>query len=161
MLVPAPNQPSVFAVPSPAGATPARQVIERDAPPPLARRAVRQPGAGGGRLASAAPSVVDDDEDRPLGDPVADYAVLYLGGRWLKASPAFNRELCERVGVAPLDFDGSGDALLHPFDGTGGRYMEYVRDHGTFDDLPLQRILDTYARAYPGLAMGPSDRRPT
>jgi transglutaminase-like putative cysteine protease len=89
------------------------------------------------------------------------YAVLHLGGRWLKASPAFNRELCERVGVAPLDFDGSGDALLHPFDGTGGRYMEYVRDHGTFDDLPLQRILNTYARAYPGLAMGPSDRRPT
>ncbi|MSW50913.1 MAG: transglutaminase [Actinobacteria bacterium] len=88
------------------------------------------------------------------------YAVLHLNGQWLKASPAFNRELCERVGVTPLEFDGSHDALLHPFDATGSRYMEYVRDHGTFDDLPLRRILDTYARAYPGLSMGPGVERP-
>jgi transglutaminase-like putative cysteine protease len=88
------------------------------------------------------------------------YAVLYLGGRWLKASPAFNRELCERTGVEPLDFDGTADALLHPFDASGGRYMEYVNDHGTFGDLPLRRILQAYAQAYPGLPMGPGDQRP-
>lgn len=88
------------------------------------------------------------------------YAVLHLGGRWLKASPAFNRELCERMGVEALDFDGAHDALLHPFDASGGRYMEYVHNHGTFDDLPLDRILQAYAEAYPGLSMGSDAQRP-
>lgn len=88
------------------------------------------------------------------------YAVLQIEGRWLKASPAFNRELCDRVGVQPLDFDGSADALLHPYDAVGARYMEYVNDHGTFSDLPLPQILRAYELAYPGLPMGPSGRRP-
>jgi len=34
------------------------------------------------------------------------YAVLWLDGRWVKATPAFNVELCQRFGVRPLDFDG-------------------------------------------------------
>lgn len=77
------------------------------------------------------------------------YSTLYVGGCWLKASSAFNRELCERFGVEPLDFDGTSDALLHPFSGDGSKYMEYVADHGTFDDLPLAELLEDYRRAYP------------
>ena len=77
------------------------------------------------------------------------YSTFFVGGRWTKASSAFNRELCERFGVAPLDFDGREDALLHPFSGDGSRYMEYVHDRGTYADLPLDEILagirETYA----------------
>jgi transglutaminase-like putative cysteine protease len=79
------------------------------------------------------------------------YSVLFIGGRWLKASPAFNAELCARFGVPPLDFDGESDALLHAFSGDGSRYMEYLTDHGTFDDLPLEELLEDYRRAYPAL----------
>lgn len=79
------------------------------------------------------------------------YSVLWVGGAWRKASPAFNRELCERFGVEPLDFDGASDALLHQFSGDGSRYMEYVGDHGTFDDLPLETLLAAYHEAYAGL----------
>lgn len=79
------------------------------------------------------------------------YSTLFVGGRWTKASPAFNAELCARFGVPPLDFDGSRDALLHAFAGDGSRYMEYVREHGVYRDLPLERILtalrETYAAA--------------
>ena len=35
------------------------------------------------------------------------YSTLFVGGRWTKASPAFNAELCARFGVPPLDFDGT------------------------------------------------------
>jgi hypothetical protein len=77
------------------------------------------------------------------------YAVLYLDGRWLKASPAFNAELCARFGVAPLDFDGTADALLHAYDGRGERYMEYLDDHGDFDDLPFQQLADAMQTHYP------------
>ena len=81
------------------------------------------------------------------------YSVLFIGGRWLKASPAFNAELCARFGVAPLEFDGETDALLHAFSGDGSKYMEYIEDHGTFDDLPLEELLEDYRRAYPGLSV--------
>ena len=77
------------------------------------------------------------------------YSTLFLGGCWLKASSAFNAELCARFGVAPLEFDGTSDALLHPFSGDGSKYMEYITDHATFDDLPLEELLDDYRRAYP------------
>jgi transglutaminase-like putative cysteine protease len=79
------------------------------------------------------------------------YSVLYLGDRWLKASPAFNAELCARFGVPPLDFDGRSDALLHAFSGDGSKYMEYINDHGAYDDLPLEELLEEYRRAYPAL----------
>lgn len=79
------------------------------------------------------------------------YSTFFVGGRWTKASSAFNRELCERFGVAPLDFDGRTDALLHPFAADGSKYMEYVRERGTYADLPLRTMLldlrDAYGRA--------------
>ncbi len=82
------------------------------------------------------------------------YSTLFVGGRWTKASPAFNAELCARFGVPPLDFDGTHDALLHAFAGDGSQYMEYVREHGVYADLPLERILGAYREAYPAMGMG-------
>lgn len=82
------------------------------------------------------------------------YAAVFVEGSWAKASPAFNRELCDRFGVAALDFDGRQDALLHPFSGDGSRYMEYVTDHGTFDDVPFETICAVFRETYPGLTVG-------
>ena len=77
------------------------------------------------------------------------YAELHVDGAWRKATPAFNATLCDRFGVAPIEFDGTRDALLHQFTADGSRHMEYVRDRGVFADLPLERILDAFAAAYP------------
>jgi transglutaminase-like putative cysteine protease len=79
------------------------------------------------------------------------YASLHLGGRWIKATPTFNIALCERFGAKPLEFDGTEDALLHPFDQGGRRHMEYVRDHGTFPDVPVPRLIAAMRAAYPSL----------
>jgi transglutaminase-like putative cysteine protease len=76
------------------------------------------------------------------------YTDLHLDGRWVKATPAFNAELCTRFGVAPIEFDGREDALLHPFTPDGDTYMEYVRDRGVFADLPLQEIVDAFTEVY-------------
>src|SRR5512140_2068859 len=66
------------------------------------------------------------------------YVSMLLDGRWVKATPAFNVEMCRRFGVLPLEFDGTSDSLLHPHNVRGERHMEYVRDRGLFDDLPYE-----------------------
>ncbi len=76
------------------------------------------------------------------------YSELHVEGRWLKASSAFNIELCERFGTKVLDFDGTADALMHPFDESGKRHMEYVRQRGSFADLPLDQIFETFDELY-------------
>ncbi len=86
------------------------------------------------------------------------YTDLYLGGGWRKATPAFNRELCSRFGVPPLEFDGTADAMLHAFDGEGRRYMEYVRDRGTFVDLPLDEMLRVFRELYAGAELQSAER---
>jgi transglutaminase-like putative cysteine protease len=68
--------------------------------------------------------------------------------RWFKLSTAFNIELCDRFGVTPLEFDGTADALMHPFDRSGNRHMEYTNQRGSFDDLPLDRMLADFAEMY-------------
>ncbi len=79
------------------------------------------------------------------------YTELYLSGRWVKATPAFDRALCERAGLKPLDFDGATDSLFQPFDQAGRRHMEYLRDRGTFADVPFDVIRADFIANYPSL----------
>lgn len=83
------------------------------------------------------------------------YSELLLDGRWFKLSTAFNIELCERFGVKTLDFDGTDDALMHPFDTSGNRHMEYVNQRGSFDDLPYEQIVADFAEFYPEWGSAP------
>ncbi len=78
------------------------------------------------------------------------YTDILIEGRWLKATPAFNLQLCERFGLVPLEFDGTGDSIYHPYDRAGNRHMEYVHQRGSFDDLPLTQMLADFAALYPG-----------
>ncbi|THD69790.1 transglutaminase domain-containing protein [Robertkochia marina] len=74
---------------------------------------------------------------------------VYHKGAWLKASPTFNKELCDKFGVDPVDFDGSADALLQPYDARGEVFMEYLEDYGHFEDVPYEFILNTFKENYP------------
>jgi transglutaminase-like putative cysteine protease len=76
---------------------------------------------------------------------------LFLGGKWIKATPTFNLSLCEKFGVKPLDFDGENDAVLHPFDQAGKRHMEYLLDRGAHADFPRDEMLRAYGEHYPHL----------
>ncbi|GMV54548.1 MAG: hypothetical protein AMXMBFR6_03530 [Betaproteobacteria bacterium] len=78
------------------------------------------------------------------------YTLLYLDDHWVKASPAFNLGMCQRFDVLPLEFDGIHDALLHPYDARDRRHMEYLGEHGTFSDLPIDFVLKTLWERYPG-----------
>lgn len=77
------------------------------------------------------------------------YVELWLDGRWVAATPAFNRGLCEHLGVAPLEFDGRSDSVFQEYDHAGGRFMEYVQDHGVFADIPVDAMVAAWREAYP------------
>ena len=79
------------------------------------------------------------------------YVSLWLDGRWVKATPAFNLDMCRRFGVLPLDFDGEHDSLMHPYNSANQRHMEYVRQRGEFDDLPYDELVADMVRMYPQL----------
>jgi transglutaminase-like putative cysteine protease len=79
------------------------------------------------------------------------YAELLLEGRWVKATPAFNVELCRRFRVKPLEFDGREDSIFHPFDEQDRRHMEYLRDRGSHADVPVEEIMQAFREAYPVL----------
>src|SRR5207248_528482 len=74
---------------------------------------------------------------------------LYLEGRWVKATPAFNLSLCQRFGVHPLEFDGRRDSLFHEYDQAGRKHMEYLRERGHYADVPYESILADLRKAYP------------
>ncbi len=76
------------------------------------------------------------------------YSLLYLDDKWVKATPAFDAKLCEKHGVVPVEFDGEKDAVFHFYDRNGHPHMEYLKDRGTYDDLPLKEIYDTYLHEY-------------
>lgn len=76
------------------------------------------------------------------------YTELYLGDRWVAATPAFNRELCEKLGVAPLEFDGEHDSIFQAYDRIAGRFMEYVEDHGSHPDVPFDAMIAAWKHHY-------------
>jgi transglutaminase-like putative cysteine protease len=79
------------------------------------------------------------------------YTDILLDGTWVKATPAFNSELCRRLGLEPLEFDGRSDSLLHPYDRAGRLYMQYLADRRTFADVPYDAIMAAFRTHYSAL----------
>jgi transglutaminase-like putative cysteine protease len=77
------------------------------------------------------------------------YTEMHIDGRWVKATPAFNLELCRRFRVKPLEFDGREDSIFHPFDEDERRHMEYLRERGVYADVPVDEIQRAFREAYP------------
>jgi transglutaminase-like putative cysteine protease len=77
------------------------------------------------------------------------YTDLLLDAGWVKATPAFNFSLCTRFRVKALEFDGRTDSLFHPFDQDNRRHMEYVRERGTYGDVPADEIRRVFSETYP------------
>jgi transglutaminase-like putative cysteine protease len=77
------------------------------------------------------------------------YAEILLNNKWVKATPVFNAELCDKLGVEPLEFDAKHDAVFQESDKKGNPFMEYTEDHGTFTDVPLEAITLGMKTHYP------------
>jgi transglutaminase-like putative cysteine protease len=87
------------------------------------------------------------------------YAEVWLDGRWVKATPAFNRELTERFGLKPLEWDAATDSIYHPFDLSGRRHMEYLAYRGVFADIPFDEIRSAFRHYYPRMTRAQEEMR--
>ena len=76
------------------------------------------------------------------------YAELYLGGKWVKVTPAFDSKMCAENRLVPVEFDGSTDAMLPSRDRDGARHIEYLRIRCQHhDDIDPQMLMDELMKA--------------
>ena len=76
------------------------------------------------------------------------YTEMVLEDRWVIATPAFNRELCQRHKVAPLEFNGREDSIFQPYNMDKKKFMEYVAYHGSYADIPVDLIVAAWQDTY-------------
>jgi transglutaminase-like putative cysteine protease len=76
------------------------------------------------------------------------YSELYIGGKWVKATPAFDIGMCQENRIVPVDFDGQNDAIFHSHNLDGELHIEYVHDHGHFVDIPYDDMFAAWKRIY-------------
>jgi transglutaminase-like putative cysteine protease len=79
--------------------------------------------------------------------PDHGYAELYLEGKWVKATPAFDLKMCQKNRIIPVEFDGKNDAKFHSHNQDGKLHIEYVKDCGTYQDVPLDKIWEALTQA--------------
>lgn len=76
------------------------------------------------------------------------FTEFHLEGKWVKATPAFNKELCAKHGVAPLEFNGREDSIFQPYSCDKRKFMEYLEFHGSFADIPVGKIVRAFEKTY-------------
>jgi len=76
------------------------------------------------------------------------FVEFYLVGKWVKATPAFNSELCKRHRVPPLEFNGREDSLFQAYNLEKKKFMEYVAFHGIYADIPVALIVKVWRKVY-------------
>ena len=76
------------------------------------------------------------------------YSELYVESKWVKATPAFDLKMCQENRIIPVEFDGRNDAIFHSHNSDGKLHIEYVQDHGCYEDVPLDEMFASWAKVY-------------
>jgi transglutaminase-like putative cysteine protease len=76
------------------------------------------------------------------------YTELYISGKWVKATPAFDLKMCQKNRIIPVEFDGQNDAIFHSHNLDGQLHIEYVADHGCRVDVPVDEIIAAWEQHY-------------
>ena len=76
--------------------------------------------------------------------PFHGFAELYIDGRWVHASPAYDLATCRKKGFIPVEFDGVNDAKDSEYTKSGQLHMKHIQYHGPYEDLPLDEIYSYY-----------------
>ena len=76
------------------------------------------------------------------------YVEMFIKGKWVSAAPVFEKALCDKLEIFPVEFDGRSDALFHRLDKQGRTHIEYIKYHGVYADIPLDEIMEAWGKLY-------------
>jgi transglutaminase-like putative cysteine protease len=76
--------------------------------------------------------------------PDHGFAEMYLDGRWVKANASFDIATCKDF-IIPVEFDGKKDALFNSHTRDGRLHIEYVLFRDSYDDVPVEKIIEWVA----------------
>jgi transglutaminase-like putative cysteine protease len=79
------------------------------------------------------------------------YNEVFINGKWIKCTVAFNKELCDKLNVNTLEFDGYNDYIFQEYDKSGSQFMLYEKDYGPFHEFPHDMWLFESKKYYPKL----------
>ena len=77
------------------------------------------------------------------------FVEIYFNEKWIKLTPVFNKELCDKLGVSVLEFDGENDAVFQESDKDGKPFIHYEKDYGWFSDVPFDLFVAELKEYYP------------
>ena len=77
------------------------------------------------------------------------YVELFVENRWIRCTPVFEKELCEKLEAETVEFDGRNISILPPFDKRGRMHFEYIKDRGDRADVPFDEIMASWVELYP------------
>lgn len=78
------------------------------------------------------------------------YVSLFINEKWVKCTPAFDKNVCRINKVTPLEWDGEQDSMFQEFEGEN-QFMEYIHFYGEFDDVPIELMNQEMEKHYPHL----------
>ncbi len=78
------------------------------------------------------------------------YVQTWIDEKWVKTTPAFDKNVCRLSGVPPLKWDGESDAMMQSYV-RDEKFMEYTHFYGEFQDVPVDLMNDEMKRYYPHL----------
>ena len=78
------------------------------------------------------------------------YVELFIENNWVKCTPSFDQRICKLTKVPPLDWDGTNDSIFQSYT-NDGKFMEYIKDYGTFSDVPILLMNEEMKKYYPHL----------
>ncbi len=76
------------------------------------------------------------------------YSELYLNGKWVKLTPAFDKLTTIKGRYVLVEFDGEHDGLFAPYDEEGSLFVEYLYDRGVYADVPFEEIKSIIIEKY-------------
>lgn len=80
--------------------------------------------------------------------PFHGYTELFLDGKWVRATAAWDITMSDRPHSYRVEFDGKTDAMLPHYNREGKLHVEYLADLGHFDEVPLETLWQTLRTTY-------------
>ncbi len=93
---------------------------------------------------------LSEDTKKILGSDVFPYhgfAFVNLG-RWLKVTPTFDVDTCEKAGYPLIEFDGERDAVFPQYMENGKRFVTYLRYRGVCFKPPVDDMIKEWKKVY-------------